>query len=218
MAVRTGGPGGGGPLLLLVQLENHPGVTVRRIKVGGGTTGGTSYIDLELQEGEGMKMVMTNFNNDRLLIATGMARSARAALSSAFAYVMKREAFRTPLMDQPVVRHRLGKCGREPDSLAVWVDQLVYQIRHLEKKVSDIELGGLTALAKARAGMVFENCARYAVLLFGGNRLTRTGQGELVEKLSREAPGARIPGDSEDVLLDHSVRQLLKNYKAKIRY
>ncbi|BCS23552.1 uncharacterized protein APUU_31777S [Aspergillus puulaauensis] len=102
MAVRTGGPGGGGLLLLLVQLKNHPGVTVRPIKVGGGTTGGTSYIDVDDvkvpvknligQEGEGMKMVMTNFNNDRLLIASGMAQSARVALSSAFAYVMKREA------------------------------------------------------------------------------------------------------------------------------
>lgn len=47
MAVRTGGPGGGGLSLLLVPLKNHPGVTVRRIKVGGGTTGGTSYIDLD---------------------------------------------------------------------------------------------------------------------------------------------------------------------------
>lgn len=164
-----------------------------------------------------MKMVMTNFNHERLLIAIGVTRSARVALSSAFTYVMKREAFGKPLMDQPVVRHRLAKCGGELESLAAWVDQLVYQMSHLEKKVSDVELGGLTALAKARAGMVFEKCARCAVLLFGGNGFTRTGQGELVEKLSREVPGARIPGGSEDVLLDLSVRQLLKNYNAKMR-
>jgi acyl-CoA dehydrogenase len=46
---------------------------------------------------------------------------------------------------------------------------------------------------------------------------TRTGQGELVEKIYREIPGARIPGGSEDVLLDLSVRQLVKNYKAKTK-
>ncbi|KAI9375581.1 acyl-CoA dehydrogenase/oxidase [Aspergillus egyptiacus] len=227
MAVRTGGPGPGGLSLLLVPLKNNPGVTVRRIKVGGGITGGTSYIDLDDvkvpvenligREGEGMKMVMTNFNHERLLIAIGVTRSARVALSSAFSYVMKREAFSKPLVDQPVVRHRLAKCGAELESLAAWVDQLVYQMGHLEKKVSDVELGGLTALAKARAGMVFDKCARSAVLLFGGNGFTTTGQGEIVEKLSREVPGARIPGGSEDVLLDLAVRQLLKNYRAKVR-
>nr|UBX54532.1 acyl-CoA dehydrogenase [Aspergillus sp.] len=227
MAVRTGGAGPSGISLLLVPLKNHPGVTVRRIKVGGGTTGGTSYIDLDDvkvpvenligDEGQGMKMIMTNFNHERLLIAIGVTKSARVALSSAFSYVTKREAFNKPLMDQPVVRHRLAKCGAELESLSAWVDQLVYQMGHLEKRVSDVELGGLTALLKARAGMVFDKCARTAVLLFGGNGFTRTGQGELVEKLSREVPGARIPGGSEDVLLDLAVRQLLKNYRAKMR-
>ncbi|KAL4888158.1 acyl-CoA dehydrogenase/oxidase [Aspergillus ambiguus] len=227
MAVRTGGSGPSGLSLLLVPLKNNPGVNVRRIKVGGGTTGGTSYIDLDDvkvpaenligKEGQGMKMIMTNFNHERLLISIGVTRSARVALSSAFSYVMKREAFNKPLMDQPVVRYRLAKCGAELESLSAWVDQLVYQMGHLEKTVSDIELGGLTAMAKARAGIVFEKCARCAVLLLGGNGFTRTGQGELVEKLSREVPGARIPGGSEDVLLDLSVRQLLKNYKAKVR-
>jgi acyl-CoA dehydrogenase len=31
----------------------------------------------------------------------------------------------------------------------------------------------------------------------------------------REVPGARIPGGSEDVMLDLGVRQLVKLYKAK---
>jgi len=35
-------------------------------------------------------------------------------------------------------------------------------------------------------------------------------------ELYREVPGARIPGGSEDVLLDLSIRQLVKNYKAKL--
>ena len=33
----------------------------------------------------------------------------------------------------------------------------------------------------------------------------------------REVPGARIPGGSEDVLLDLSVRQLVKIYQAKAK-
>jgi len=52
--------------------------------------------------------------------------------------------------------------------------------------------------------------------LFGGNGYTRTGQGEIAEKIYREVPGARIPGGSEDVMLDLAVRQLVKNYRRGI--
>ena len=61
--------------------------------------------------------------------------------------------------------------------------------------------------------MVFKECAESAVLLFGGNGYTRTGQGELVEKIYRDVMGARIPGGSEDVMLDLAVRQLVKNFQ-----
>lgn len=76
-----------------------------------------------------------------------------------------------------------------------------------------LKLGGLTALAKAEAGMVLDECARCAVLLFGGNGYTTTGMGEVAERIYREVPGARIPGGSEDVMLDLAVRQLVKNYQ-----
>ena len=35
------------------------------------------------------------------------------------------------------------------------------------------------------------------------------------EAIYRDVPGARIPGGSEDVLLDLSVRQLVKVYRAE---
>jgi acyl-CoA dehydrogenase len=41
--------------------------------------------------------------------------------------------------------------------------------------------------------------------------------GELVEKIYREVPGSRIPGGSEDVMLDLAIRQLVKNYKLKTK-
>lgn len=33
----------------------------------------------------------------------------------------------------------------------------------------------------------------------------------------RDVPGARIPGGSEDVMLDLAVRQLVKNYKTQTK-
>ena len=126
---------------------------------------------------------------------------------------MKREAFGKTLVEQPVVRHRLAKAAAELETLQTWVDSFLYQMTQLSKADADVKLGGMTALAKAKAGMVFNECAQTAVLLFGGNGYTRTGQGEMAEKLYREVMGSRIPGGSEDVMLDLAIRQLVKNYK-----
>jgi len=225
MAVRTGGPGAAGLSLLVVPLKGYPGVSMQRLKVSGQVAGGTTYIELDDvkvpvenligREGEGMKFVMNNFNHERLTISVGVTRQARVALSAAFAYCLKREAFGKTLMDQPVVRHRLAKAGGELETMWAFVEQLLYQLANLPKDEADRRLGGVTALAKAKSAMVLNECAQTAVLLFGGAGFTKQGQGELVEAILRDVPGARIPGGSEDVLLDLSVRQLVKLYKSE---
>jgi len=227
MAVRTGGSGPGGLSMIVCPLKGYPGVTMRRLKVAGQISAGTTFIELDDvkvpvenligEEGLGMKYVMTNFNHERLTISVGVTRQARVALSSAFEYCLKREAFGKTLMDQPVVRHRLAKAGAELESLSAWVDQFLYQMCHMTKAEADVALGGLTALSKAKAGMVFNECAQCAVLLFGGNGYTRTGQGQIAEMINRDVMGARIPGGSEDVMLDLAIRQLVKNYKNKTK-
>ena len=192
MAVRTGGPGPAGLSLLLVPLLGTRGVNMRKIVTAGGRTGGTTFIELDEvrvpvenligEEGQGMKYIMTNFNHERLTITIGVTRQARVALAAAFQYVLQREAFGKTLIEQPVVRHRLAKAGALLESQWAWVETFAYQMTRLSKAEADVELGGLTALAKAQAGTVLDECARCAVLLFGGNGLTTTGRGELVER------------------------------------
>lgn len=128
-----------------------------------------------------MKYIMTNFNHERLAVATGTTRQARVALSAAFEYVMKREAFGKPLVEQPVVRHRLAKAGALLESLTAWVEHFAYCMTRLPAEEADVKLGGMTALLKAQAGIVFRECADTAVLLFGGNGFTTTGQGMVAE-------------------------------------
>jgi acyl-CoA dehydrogenase len=227
MAVRTGGPGPSGISVLVVPLKGHKGVTMRRLQVMGQRAGGTTYIELDDvqvpvenllgEEGQGMKYIMQNFNHERLLISMGVTRQARVALSTAVEYAMKREAFGKTLMDQPVVRHRVAKAAADLETLQAYVYEFVYQLNNMSKEEADEKLGGPTALLKAKAGMVFGQCAETAVLIFGGNGYTRTGQGELVEKLYRDTMGSRIPGGSEDVMLDLAVRQLVKNYQKGLK-
>lgn len=105
MAVRTGAEGSGaqGISLLLVPLANTPGVSRRRLKVGGGIAAGTSYIELDEvkvpvdhligRAGEGLRYILNNFNHERMFFGVGITRQARVALSSAFGYCLQREAF-----------------------------------------------------------------------------------------------------------------------------
>jgi hypothetical protein len=47
MAVRTGGPGPTGLSMLVVPLKGYPGVNMRRLKVGGQVSAGTTFIELD---------------------------------------------------------------------------------------------------------------------------------------------------------------------------
>ncbi|KAI5297917.1 hypothetical protein KEM55_004070 [Ascosphaera atra] len=226
-AVRTGGPGTKGLSFLLIPLSNTPGVTRRRIKVTGSSSSGTTFIELDDvkvpvenligQEGHGMRYIMTNFNHERIRIAIGAARQARVALGTAVEYALVRTAFNKRLIDQPVVRARLAAAGSKLESLNAYIEQLCYQMKELPSEVADTLLGGKTAMTKAFAGQVFAECANTAVLILGGNGLTRSGKGEVVEKMYRDVPGLRIPGGSEDVMMDLAVRQLVRIYEQKVK-
>lgn len=71
MAVRTGGPGAKGLSMLWVPLKGHKGVEMRRLKVSGQISAGTTFIELDDvevpvenligEEGRGMIQIMTNF-------------------------------------------------------------------------------------------------------------------------------------------------------------
>ena len=77
MAVRTGGPGAKGLSMIVCPLKGYPGVTMRRIKVQGQISAGTTYIELDDvkvpvenligEEGKGMSYVMTNFVSPQIV-------------------------------------------------------------------------------------------------------------------------------------------------------
>lgn len=77
-----------------------------------------------------------------------------------------------------------------------------------------LKLGGAIAGLKAQATTTFEFCAREASQIFGGLSYSRGGQGAKVERLYRDVRGYAIPGGSEEIMLDLSIRQALRVHKA----
>ncbi len=102
---------------------------------------------------------------------------------------------------------------RHVEATQSWLEAVTYQMTKMTHKEQAANLAGPIALLKAQATQTFEYCAREACQIFGGLAYTRGGQGEKVERLSREVRAYSIPGGSEEIMLDLGVRQAMKQYE-----
>ena len=80
----------------------------------------------------------------------------------------------------------------------------------MSEDLAMLRLGGPIASLKAQSTVTFEFCAREASQIFGGLSYSRGGQGGKIERLYRDVRAYAIPGGSEEIMLDLSIRQSLK--------
>mmetsp|Transcript_47405 Transcript_47405/g.76823 ORF Transcript_47405/g.76823 Transcript_47405/m.76823 type:complete len:430 (+) Transcript_47405:93-1382(+) len=220
VACRTGPPGMKGISLLMVE-KTMPGVTTRKMKCSGVWSSGTTYITFEDvkvpkgnllgKENKGFQYIMSNFNHERWGFVIQANRFSRCLLEESWNYAGKRATFGKKLLEHPVIRWKLAEMARQVESTHHWLENLTLQLCRMPKDVAMSSLGGPIALAKAHSSKVFEYCAREARQIFGGNAYTRSGLGEKVERLYRDVGAYAIPGGSEEILLDLSVRQASKS-------
>ncbi|KAK6333065.1 hypothetical protein TWF718_010889 [Orbilia javanica] len=218
-AVRTGGPGMGGVSVLLIE-KTHPGVSVRKMDCQGVWSSGTTYITFEDvkvpvenligKENQGFKVIMTNFNHERLGIVIQCNRFSRVLYEESMKYAHKRKTFGKNLVEHPVIRMKLAQMARQIEACHNWLENIVYQCEKMGTQESMLRLGGAIAGLKAQATTTFEFCAREAAQIFGGLAYTRGGQGAKVERLYRDVKAYMIPGGSLEIMEDLSIRQALK--------
>merc|ERR1711907_224683 len=94
------------------------GVETKIIKTAYSSAAGTAYITFEDakvpadmlmgKEGAGFKMVMSNFNHERWVIAVAMIAGTRYVVEECFKWAMQRKVFGKPLIGQSVIREKLG--------------------------------------------------------------------------------------------------------------
>merc|ERR1719473_2283689 len=216
---RTGGPGMKGLSMLLVE-KKFEGVTTRKMKCSGVWSSGTTYITFEDvkvpkanligKEGKGFKIAMANFNHERFALCCMTNRFSRVCLEEGLKFATKRKTFGKTLMEHPVIRWKLAEMARSVEATHAWLEHVTYQMQTMTKLEGTYKLGGSTALLKVQCTKVFEYCAREAAQIFGGLGYTRGGQGEKVERLSREVRAMAVPGGSEEIMMDLGVRQQTK--------
>merc|ERR1712157_598750 len=218
-AVRTGKKGMNGVSVLLIE-RSMGGVSTRRMDCQGVWSSGTTYVTFEDvkvpvgnligEEGKGFRYIMENFNHERFGICCMTNRFSRVCVEESVKFANKRKTFGKALVEHPVIRWKIAEMDRQVEATHNWLEFVTHQLNTMKGMEATMKLGGQTALLKVQCTKVFEYCARESAQIFGGLSYTRGGQGEKVERLSREVRAMAVPGGSEEVMLDLGIRQSKK--------
>jgi acyl-CoA dehydrogenase len=207
-AVRTGGSGAGGVSLLVIE-GDAPGLSRTPLKKMGWWASDTAtlYFDdcrvpacnLLGEEGAGFKIIMHNFNSERLTMAAGCIAASRVCLDEAMAYAKQRHTFGKPLAQHQVIRHKLVDMAQLVAASQAMLEMLAWRLDHGENPIAEI------CMLKNQATQTMAFCASEAVQIFGGAGYMR---GIKVERIYREVKVNAIGGGSEEIMKDLASRQM----------
>ncbi|MDP1602714.1 MAG: acyl-CoA dehydrogenase family protein [Legionella sp.] len=208
VAVRTGDAGSGGVSLLLIE-RDRPGFSRTPLKKMGWWASDTATLhfddvrvpvgNLLGEENAGFKLIMKNFNDERLTIAAGCAAAARVCLEEAKSYARERHTFGKRLSEHQVIRHKLVDMAQKVEASQAMLEMLVWRLEQGESPVAEI------CMCKNQATQTLAFCASEAVQIFGGAGFMR---GCKVERIYREVKVSAIGGGTEEIMKDLAARQM----------
>ena len=212
-AVRTGGDGYGGISLLVID-KDTPGFTVAPpLKKMGWLCSDTAELtfddarvpaeNLVGEENGGFVLVMQQFVNERLGLASQAVATAQRALALAAQYSKERETFGKPLSSRQVIRHKLVDMHRRTAAARAYVAQAYEQA--VEGSTSDPAVIADAVLAKRQAVDACEFVVHEAVQIHGGMGYMRESE---VERHYRDARILGIGGGANEVLNDLAAKIL----------
>jgi acyl-CoA dehydrogenase len=158
--------------------------------------------------GEGFKIIMTNFNAERLAMSVGALGFAQACYDEALDWARQRMTFGQPLVERQVIRHKLVDMQMRIASTEAWVDAVTRRA-----DAGDELAGGETTahwvaqvcMLKNHAAQTMQFCADQAVQILGGMGFMR---GTRSERIYREVKVMMIGGGSEEIMKELAARQL----------
>jgi len=166
-----------------------------RVRVPAGNLIGTEH--------KGFKVLMHNFNAERLSLAAAACMHAQVCLEEATAWARERRTFGQPLIERQVIRHKLVDMALRVEAARSFVYELAWRLDH--RMGDPAELVARTCMAKVLATQAMQFCADQAVQILGGMGYMR---GTKSERIYREVKVMMIGGGSEEVLKDLAARQL----------
>ena len=212
LAVRTTphSKGASGISMLLVDC-NAPGVSRTRLDKMGWLCSDTAHLrfdnvrvpaaNLIGEEGDGFRIIMGNFNGERLAMSAMALGFAQACFDEALAWARQRQTFGAPLIERQVIRHKLMDMQMRIQSTQAWVDALGYRA---DQGDTGPDWVAQVCLLKNHATQAMQYCADAAVQILGGMGYMR---GTVSERLYREVKVMMIGGGAEEIMKDLAARQ-----------
>jgi len=158
--------------------------------------------------GRGFKMIMGNFNAERLGMSVAALGYSMACFDEALEWARQRKTFGQALMQHQVIRHKLVDMQMRIASTQAWVDALSDQA----DAGAALAGGEVTAnwvaqvcMLKNHATQSMQFCADQAVQILGGMGFMR---GTRSERIYREVKVMMIGGGSEEIMKELAARQL----------
>ncbi|MDI9333066.1 MAG: acyl-CoA dehydrogenase family protein [Cytophagales bacterium] len=214
VAVRTGSKGAGGISMLLVDAHSA-GVARTRLDKMGWLCSDTAHIrfddvrvprgNLLGEEGAGFKMIMSNFNAERVAMAAGALGFAQACYDEALSWAKQRKTFGAALTEHAVIRHKLMDMQMRIRSTEAWLESVASE---WDAGVSGAALANWVAnvcLLKNHATQTMQFCADQAVQILGGMGFMR---GTVSERIYREVKVMMIGGGAEEIMKELAAKQL----------
>ncbi len=207
-AVRTGGAGAGGVSMLLIptDAQGFSRTALERKQGWWASDTATLHFDqvrvpvshLIGEENQGFRVIMTNFNSERMAMAAGMEASGRVCLEEAVAWAQQRHTFGQRLADHQVIRHKIAQMKQKLNATQAYIRICYEAIEAGQANPGDV------ALLKVQASETLEFCAREAMQILGGIGFMRDNR---VERIYREVRVNAIGGGSEEIMRDLAARQ-----------
>ena len=207
-AVRTGGEGAGGVSMLLIptDAEGFTRTELDRKQGWWASDTATLYFDnvrvpvdhLIGEENKGFRVIMTNFNDERMSMSAAMEALGRVCLEEAVEWAQQRKTFGKRLADHQVIRHKIAQMKQRLNATQAYIRLCYEAIQSNTPNAGDI------ALLKVQSSETMEYCAREAMQILGGAGYMRGGR---VERIYREVRVNAIGGGSEEIMRDLASRQ-----------
>lgn len=210
-AVRTGGPGAGGISLLVVP-GDAGGLTRAPLAKMGWWSSDTATLRFDAvrvpagylvgAENAGFRMIMANFNGERLLLAAGAVAFAQTCLDEATDWALQRQTFGQRLVEHQAIRHRLMDMRTQLIASRALLREVTARF---EAAPADPDVIADLCLLKNHATSTMQTCADHAVHVLGGMGFMR---GTKSERIYREVKVMQIGGGATEIMKELAWRQL----------
>jgi acyl-CoA dehydrogenase len=152
------------------------------------------------EEGSGFKIILTNFNGERLAMSAMALGFAECCYDEALAWARQRKTFGTALVDHQVIRHKLMDMKMRIESTRAWLNAVSDSVG-----VWGPSTVAQVCLLKNHATQTMQFCADQGVQILGAMGFM---QGTACERIYREVKVMMIGGGSEEIMKELASRQL----------